>query len=140
MNDPITAALIAVGGTIIGTLIGYFISKHMARMQSFYIAGAKLKLAFRKELAILRHPEQKIVYINRPLEIAFDKHYRAIIEFRYALPKRKRKCFDKAWQKYYTNEDAPNEILLAKYSTNLNPNSREEAIRNIEAILEYADS
>ena len=132
MSDQIIAAFIALGGTITGAFIGYFVSKRTTRIQSFYVAAVKLRLAFNDELAVLRHPEQKVVYTHRPLEIAFEKHHLAVIEFRYVLPKRKRKCFDKAWQNYYTTEDAPNEVLLGKYSPGLNPNGRENAIKNIE--------
>lgn len=140
MSDTIIAALIALTSAFVGSLMGFLIARRNTKDQFFYAAGAKLKLAFRDELAFLTDPKwENSSFFHRRLETTFEKHFLAITEFRYALHKSQRDGFDKVWQEYYTTEDAPNDILLVKYSPELNPTGREDAIKNIEAILKFTE-
>ena len=137
MSDTITAS-IALIGTLTGSLIGFQIARRNIKDQFFYAASAKLKQAFIDVLRLLNLPEDKFIDLHAidVMEDSYWKHELAVIEFRYALPKSKRPCFDRAWENYKGNETGP-EKLTKKYFGR--DNWQQEALNNIEEILIFAE-
>jgi hypothetical protein len=83
-------ALIGVGGTVIGALlgtwVGYRLSISLSKMSARKEAGRRLISAFSEELARL-DPVNSVsgMSVDRYLENAFPKHHAAMIEFAFYL-------------------------------------------------------
>ncbi len=99
-------ALIGLGSTIVGVLIGALLSYHLSRLQSDRIhrlaANQKLINIFTSELSDVyptkvKWPEN----IDVHLKSKFSNLQAAIGEFRFYLPQSKWESFDKAWFNYY---------------------------------------
>jgi hypothetical protein len=111
-----------------------------ARFQHFFASGSNLKHAFLEVLVLLRQPKETFIdlYVIDIMEKSFYKHELAVVEFRYSLPASKRISFDNAWRNYYESDREGVEILTKKYFGR--PNWQQEALENIEAILQFAES
>ncbi len=132
-------AIIGVLGTLAGGLLGFWGAMRAARFQHFYASGSNLKHAFLEVLVLLRQPKETFIdlYVIEIMEKSFYKHELAIVEFRYSLPLSKRISFDNAWHNYYESDREGVEILTKKYFGR--PNWQQEALANIEAILQFAE-
>ncbi len=121
-----------------GALVGFWISRATTRDQFFYTAAAKLKVAFNETLIMLNLPEDKFVDLHAVecMDNSFWKHERAVIEFRYALPKFQRRRFDNAWENYKGNDTGP-EKMTKKYFAK--QNWQHIALCDIEAILYFTE-
>jgi hypothetical protein len=131
-----------IASSLAGALIGFWVARTTIRDQQFFTAAYKLKIAFNKELAILKHPEEKLTnsQILDKLEFAFENHLLAVTEIRYSLPKSKRLGLDNAWCNYYSNYPECNHVLLTKYSETNTKDWKQDAIKNIEAILQFTEN
>jgi hypothetical protein len=133
------AAIIGVIGTLAGAFIGFWGAMKVARFQHFFSSGSNLKNTFLEVLVLLRQPKETFIdlYVIDVMENSFYKHEMAVVEFRYSLPASKRIDFDNAWRNYYESDSEGETILTKKYFAS--PNWQNEALSNIEAILEFAD-
>ncbi len=145
-------ALIGVGGTIIGALvgswIGYKLSLSLANITAKRTAAMKLRDAFKDEILAL-NPSQYALKEELPafLERAFQKHRTAVFDFSYFLKPREKAAFLDAWYEYYCHEDCRNENsipLLEQYSCRgLNTEQEHElklrAKNRIESILNFSE-
>lgn len=133
------AAIIGVTGTRTGAFIGFWGAMQAARFQQLFSSGSNLKNAFLEVLVLLRLSKETFIdlYVIDIMEKSFHKHETAIVEFRYSLPATKRVDFDSAWRNYYYYEsDSEGETILTKKYFG-RPNWQDEALSNIEAILEF---
>ena len=132
-------AIIGIIGTLAGALLGFWGAMKAARFQHFFSSGSNLKHAFLEALVLLRQPKETFIdlYVIEIMEKSFYKHEMAVVEFRYSLPVSKRIDFDNAWRNYYESDREGENILTKKYFGC--PNWQEEALRNIEAILEFTE-
>lgn len=133
------AAIIGVIGTVAGAFIGFWGAMKAARFQNFFSSGTNLKNAFLEVLVLLRQPKETFIdlHVIDIMEKSFQKHEMAVVEFRYSLPVYKRIDFDNAWRKYYESDSEGETILTKKYFGRLN--WQDEALSNIEAIVEFTD-
>jgi hypothetical protein len=117
--NPYEIALIAGGFTIIGTLLGGWITYRFAislsRTNAKRDAGRKLRDAFAPELAAL-HPLQFNGGFNyaEMLRQAFDRHNMAVIEFEFYLFGKQLDRFKKAWNEYYEGDGR---VRFMEYAT-----------------------
>lgn len=132
-------AIIGVVGTLAGALFGFWGAMKAARFQHFFASGSNLKHAFLEVLVLLRQPKETFIdlYVIEIMEKSFYKHEMAVVEFRYSLPVSKRISFDNAWRNYYESDREGENIFTKKYFGR--PNWQEEALSNIEAILEFTE-
>lgn len=137
MSD-INTALLTLAGALTGGLIGFWVSRATTRDQFFYAAAAKLKQAFNDILVLLNLPEDKFIDMHaiERMDNSYWQHERAVIEFRYALPKFKRCRLDKAWE-HYKGNDTGTEKLTKKYFGR--DNWQQKALQDIEAILYFTE-
>lgn len=133
-------AIIGVIGTLAGAFIGFWGAMKAARFQHFFSSGSNLNNAFLEVLVLLRQPKETFIdlYVINVMEKSFHNHETAVVEFRYSLPVSKRVDFDSAWRNYYESDSEGETILTKKYFGR--PNWQDEALSNIEAILEFTDS
>lgn len=143
MTDVQANLLSGIIGAVIGGVIGFIGSNKIANRQIIVDAGYRLRDAFRDELAAFEAPGKIDAYSL--LDRGFQKHLKAITEFRYALPKRKHQAFDQAWQEYHCiggTGDAPLVHFLEQYTTNgvslgEGHANRQLAIQRIKQILSF---
>lgn len=133
------ASIVGVVGTLAGAFLGFWGAMKAARSQIFYASATNLKHAFLEVLVLLRQPKETFIdlYVIEIMEKSFYKHELAVVEFRYSLPVSKRISFDNAWRNYYESDREGEEILTKKYFGC--PNWQEEALANIEAILQFTE-
>lgn len=103
---PYDIALVGVGGTVLGVLLGawltYRFAMSLAESGALRLAGIKLREAFAPEIAKFSHPERVHPFASSNiLEAAFEKHQAAVNEFRLYLKSHQLDGFDRAWQDYY---------------------------------------
>jgi hypothetical protein len=116
-------AIIGVGGTVVGTLLGAWLSYHfgsklvetthnnnisMMQRKDFNEAATKFRVAFKDELLALNPALAK----GAPdacdlLAAAFEKHRSAVFDFKPYLRPTDAEGLEQAWQKYYRYPDAP---------------------------------
>ena len=89
-STPYEIALIGIGGTVVGALLGacltYIFSLTLANKNAKRFAAMKLREAFGSEVAKLSHPEKLLVAdSSRILERSFEKHQVAVNEFKFFL-------------------------------------------------------
>ena len=143
-------AIIGVAGTIIGALMGAWITYRFALSLSQVAAEReaiiKFRAAFKEELLALDTALTKN-YIDTCdlLQAAFGKHRLAVFDFRPFLEGKRRDKFDQAWRNYYGYDDDQSVKLefLLKYSgkgygREESVKRRSAAITNIEKLLEFA--
>lgn len=140
-------ALISGGFGIIGTMLGAWLNHHLSIIRSHFdtrrLIGTRLREAFYPELFSLKFHPTTVTEVSNLLESAFIKHQIAVNEFRLFLTDKELTGFSKAWQNYYgypetyqTPLDGPS---FEKYHKANNFKGREEAIKNINAILAFAE-
>lgn len=139
-------AYIAGGFTILGTLLGTFITYRFAlrlsNLSAQRLAKIKLREAFIPTLSQIRHPDKNSLPIDEILEADFIKHQTAVDEYRFFLSGVNLHAFTKAWEEYYADQKTKKKSL-SQYSEfldvdNIYPKpAREMAIDRIEAILEF---
>jgi len=104
--NPYDIALIGIGGTVIGTLlgawVGYRLSISLSKMSAKREAGRRLIMSFSEELAKL-NPANSIsdLDVHWYLERAFPKHHAAMIEFGFYLEGIEKDKYVKACTDYF---------------------------------------
>ena len=138
LMSNINTILPTLAGALIGGLIGFWVSRATTRDQFFYTAAAKLRQTFNDVLVLLNLPEDKFIDMHaiECMDNSFWQHERAVIEFRYALPKFQRCRLDKAWE-HYKGDDTGPEKLTKKYFGKTN--WQQIALKDIEAILDLTE-
>jgi hypothetical protein len=147
-------ALIGIGGTVIGVLIGclltyHFSLKHAERVQRLD-ANRKLVHTFTSELAdvyptAVNWPDD----IDKFLRQKFPNLQAAVGEFRFYLPRREWGAFDNAWFDYYcsTGREVDKKCQAYHHYMNLSgvtnnveytQNGHANLTKNIDHILTYA--
>ena len=129
-------ALIGVGATILGVLLGTWItfrfSLRLANLHSKRLAGIRLRDAFAPEIVKLQHLKgEELVQAPDILEVAFDKHHMAANEFAFFLDKEEAPSFTKAWREYCTSAYEEGTDFYQYRG------DRDTAIDRIYAILEF---
>lgn len=99
-------ALIAGGFTVVGTLLGGWVTYRFAICLSYRNAkreaGARLRSAFSTELGALDPVEgDKVDSVDKYLTAAFPKHREAVREFAFYLKAAERERFENAWNAFY---------------------------------------
>jgi hypothetical protein len=144
-------AIIGVGGTIVGALLGawfgYRFSLSLANVAARREAATRLIEAFKDEILAL-NPALYAMKVDLAtfLESAFPKHRAAVLYFSYFLKPKERTAFHNAWYEYCCHPDARNENtipFLDQYSCRgltieQEHQMKEHAKSRIEKILEFA--
>jgi hypothetical protein len=130
-------------GTILGAIIGGFLSYHFStrilRRQEFYKAAANFRAAFVSEQRLLSShslADRMGRTASDIIKSAIDRHESEMIKFRPFIDPKNVDDFDRAWIEY-----AGNSRHFEQYSTNRNldrPEKRELALSRIETLLEFA--
>jgi len=128
-------AFFGIFGTLLGVILGYFLSLNAAKAQCRRIAGAKLRAAFAPEIAQYDLTEEGKIYDM--LMTALPKHATAIEEFRCFVPMRNQKDYQGAWNNYHRPADAGGSVYLTFYA--VGKDRRELFNKNINAILKFAE-
>jgi hypothetical protein len=106
---PIEVAFIAGGFTVLGALIGawitYWFALKLSVKNARREAGRRLRETFTSELSIL-DPEtgDKNVRASDLLEAALPKHRDAITEFAFYLSDKEKPAYEAAWRAYHEGE------------------------------------
>jgi hypothetical protein len=135
--SPYEIALIAGGFTVVGAVLGSFITYrfalHLSSVNARRDAGRRLREAFAPELASL-HPitGAKNIDMERFLQESWPKHHAAVSEVAFHLPQEQRAAFDKAWREYY---EVGGSVRFFDYYIGDNP--RQKFQERINAILKY---
>lgn len=132
------SSLIAVAGTLLGVLLGAWLTYRFAAVlandAAKRFAGVKLREAFAPELAKFSQPDRLNMIISIDiLENAFDKHQIAVNEFRFYLTGKELKAFDRAWRDYYCAPD--NQVDFSRYLGGAE--EMKEALTRMEAIVAF---
>jgi hypothetical protein len=103
---PYALALIAGGFTVVGTLVGAFVTYRLAvmlaRSNAKRDAGRRLREAFAPELAALDHATRRNgLDVEQLLQTAWPRHHAAVNELAVHLDTTRRRAFLDAWRKYY---------------------------------------
>jgi hypothetical protein len=128
-------AFFGIFGTLLGVILGYFLSLNAAKSQCRRIAGAKLRAAFAPEIAQYDLIEEGKIYDM--LVAALPKHAAAIEEFRCYVPRKHQKDYQDAWNNYHRPPDARGMIYLTCYA--VGKDRRELFKKNTDAILKFAE-
>lgn len=154
-------ALIGVGGTVVGTLIGAWISYifaiQLAEVNARKEAARKIISTFHQELSeIYPYPIKWPKNITAFLESKFTAINAAVGEFRYFLPGEKWGDFDNAWFRFYnaTGREIDNKncqcylhympfkgvsVIDGKEVHNDNTDTyKEDFKKNVDALLKFA--
>lgn len=137
---PYEIALIGVGATIIGALVGawvgYRLSLSLSQITAKQNAALHLKEAFKSELLALA-PSQHALSEDIPnfLERSFQKHREAIFDFSFYLKSDEKQNFYQAWYTYYCPEENRSETsvpFLEQYSCRgFNPAQKHEMMKKV---------
>ncbi len=150
--DPMIIAMVGVGGTITGVLLGawitYKFSLFLSQRAEKHSASLKLRQAFKDEILAL-NPAHHAIDDDIPvfLKNAFSRHEAAVYDFSFFLKTKTKTAFYKAWQEYYCHPDARNENtipFLEQYSCRGLTISQIHDMKNLvksrlEAILRFAE-
>jgi hypothetical protein len=106
LDFKIKIALIAGGFTLVGTLLGAFITYwfalRLAKTNARREAGRRLRDAFQPELTALNPVTgRKDLHIESVLQYARPRHNAAVLELQFHLPPEERASLQAAWRKYY---------------------------------------
>lgn len=122
--------------TAFGVLLAAFLAYPIFRYKLKIKASEKFIRSFEPELLILRSQNQ-ITY--ETLRNEFDRHELAVNEFGRHLGRRKRHAMNKAWEKYYHNQNGKR---LQQYMSSGNHEETEKrrliALHNLESVLKFA--
>lgn len=157
-------ALISGGFTLVGTLLGGFITYRFALRLAYIndkrLAGTKLRETFADVLSTLRYPPEGITIgfaIPEILGESFPKHDMAVKEFRHFISGTEYDYFNKAWQKYYDYSRSPTATTpdkaehekrfqkhdhghyFSKYHSHNDSDGVKKAIENIENIISFTE-
>lgn len=134
---PYEIALIAGGFTIIGTLLGAFVTYrfalHLSRVNARLDAGRRLREAFEPERAAL-HPVSGIkdLDVEKFLQASWPKHHAAVSELAFQLPLKQRTLLEKAWSDYYEVGGS-----VRYYDYYMGDNPRLKFQERVDAILRF---
>ncbi|MCW7551615.1 hypothetical protein NX722_02935 [Endozoicomonas gorgoniicola] len=141
-----TGIFIAGGFTILGALIAGVVGQRFIVIQMLYntrwAANTKLQEAFNEELAILQRKTVDEAETCAILERSVIKHQIAVNDFLIHLKEEEAIDFTDAWLRYYGyhEEDAKAEdVFFEKYFHHNDKEGRDNAIKNIQAILSFAN-
>ena len=138
-STPDGVALIGVGGTRIGTIVGAILGAWLTHRYAVTLAdsnakrfaGMKLREAFAPEIAKFSDPKRlNMITSAGILESAFEKHQLAVDEFRFYLTGIEAEAFHKAWHDYYCAPDG--EIDFSGYI-----DEPKDALMRMEAIIAF---
>ena len=141
MITPYQLALVAGGfgitGSLLGVLIGYYLSRKLAKedrdIRAFNAAATKFREAFRDEILALDAifgtlPVDTSIF----LEAAFNKHRSAVFDFKHFLTGENAISFEKAWNEYCSYETEHGQIeALVQYAGLGHPGSHANALRQL---------
>ncbi len=144
-------ALIGVGSTIIGAMVGawvgYRLTISLSKITAKQNASLRLREAFKSELLALV-PSQHALEEDIPnfLERSFQKHREAIFDFAFNLEPCEKQEFYQAWYTYYCPEEKRNDTsvpFLEQYSciglNTIQKHAMMKKVRGrIEKLLEFA--
>ncbi|MGR3301882.1 MAG: hypothetical protein ACUZ8I_05195 [Candidatus Scalindua sp.] len=138
--------LIGFAGTIIGVIIGYFLSgrtaKKTVKLQEFNKLTSKLRIALIDQSRIIKRIEfiKTDTYTDK-LDVAFTNTETAFIEFRFFLCKRQRERINSIWHEYNNKQKTHKDIvkfhahwILESMDKN---KLRENLLINIEKLIEF---
>jgi hypothetical protein len=137
-------ALISVGGTIIGTWVGYKLSLQLSIINARREANLRLITTFHRELAdIYPYPINWPKDIDAFLRSKFTALNAAIGEFRHYLPVGDYDSFDNAWFKFYCSTGREVDIKNCQsYHQYIafedKPNFKETFKHNVDSLLIFA--
>lgn len=137
--NPYEIALIAGGFTVIGALVGSFITYQLALKLAGHNArrdaGRRLREAFAPELAVLDPVTgSRDLNVESLLQSAWPRHRAAVSEFSFHLPPSKRAAFEAAWHEYY---EVGGSIRFYDYYIGDGENPRKSFQERVGAILEF---
>lgn len=144
MANEITAAIIAVLGTLAGAGVGGLISSKAADRIATRQAYARLTAAFAEDLAILKtSTETEVGSAYEILRASHKKHLTAYIELRAVLRGDARKSIEHRWATYTQEEQDfhPTEREMYRFSYLLQQGQPEAdmcllAIKHIESLIQ----
>ena len=134
---PYEIALIAGGFTIVGALLGSFVTYrfalHLSSVNARRDAGRRLREAFEPERAAL-HPVTgaKGLDVERLLQASWPKHHAAVSELAFQLPQEQRASLEQAWRDYY---EVGGSTRFFDYYMGDNP--RQKFQERVDAILRF---
>ena len=145
MPEHIVVALIGIGGVLLGTIIGAFISYRYAlgvvKKTEFLKASTEFKIAFSDFIHWLDYDAiDSSIRTRGKLSEFHKRHNDAINRFRIVLSKSKRSEFDIACKKFYSKKDKD---YYYGYANLDNSPQREESkkfvLDNIYELLRFAE-
>lgn len=150
----IIGALVAVCSAIVGASLTYFLSKKLVRqthentieiskITNYNRAATKFREAFTEELVIIEsRVKGRTPDTDEILEAAFQKHLRAVNEFRHFLPEKDIPAFDNAWAECHKIDGEHDYKQYAEEFTGFHNNHSRDphmaAIERIAMLLKFA--
>lgn len=124
--------IIGLGGTVVGTFLGYWLSRRAAtaalKEQNFRAAGGAFRAAFVEvqrcldESKTFDRIKPNGIRVRDILEKHIVEHEKAMILFRAYLPATKLAPFAEAWKDYYSQKNE-NAECLTDYKSEVHTNS-----------------
>ena len=106
MDCNVTNGFFTLFGALMGGMITYFPAKAIVQKQARVTAYTRLYAAFAPEMAVMREmqagsgDEVPIGVINRLWE-RMPEYWRAVEEFRFYVPDKKKKAYDEALDEFW---------------------------------------
>ena len=135
--------VLSIGGTLLGAIVGYFLSSKIAKTQAIHaetlaaknaqrIAGAKLQAAFAPEIGHVELMKDTFA-VDSALKAALHKHATAIEEYRWFVPPESQEAYQEAWEKY--REPLEGDDIFSEYVRD----GGELFIERVWAILKFTE-
>jgi hypothetical protein len=123
---------------VAGGLVGFLSARRISTLTARRQAGATLRAAFAKEIALVRlaHGADESIDSEDILREAFPRHAAAIEEYRFFVRPKDRTAYERAWRDYY---EVGGSVRFFDYASKGSGGSFDQFEKRVQAILKFAN-